>query len=128
MTQPITSPRPIPSPFQFDNAPNGEADVDPDQIVVLDRPGKSTDGWGKNEFPFRNILGEVSLLHYIPMVSALYRNITGDGIAQALRALGETLFGGPIGTTARSLLATGSDNIQQRVLQTLDKYETMQKA
>ena len=100
MTQPITSLQPSPSPFQFDNAPNGEAGVDPNQIAVLDGPSKSTDGWDKDGFSFGDILDVVNPLQHIPVVSTLYRNITGDEIAQAPRVLGGALFGGPVGLVA----------------------------
>ena len=42
----------------------------------------------------------VNPLHHIPVVLTLYRNITGDEIAQTPLALGGAFFGEPIGLVA----------------------------
>ena len=102
----ISNSTPAPSPFRFDTSPSGEADVDPDQIAVLDGPAPSADGWGSDGFGFRDVLDIINPLQHIPVVSSIYRAVTGDEIASAPRAIGGAIYGGPIG-----LLAAVSNSI-----------------
>ena len=44
-----------------------------------------------------NLLDIVNPLQHIPVVSTIYRSITGDDIAPPARLIGGVLFGGPIG-------------------------------
>lgn len=53
---------------------------------------------------FSTLLDIINPLQHIPLVSSLYREITGDEISPSARILGGGLFGGPIG------LATASAN------------------
>ena len=60
------------------------------------------------------LLDIVNPLQHIPVVSTIYRSITGDQIAAPARLIGGVLFGGPLGfasATANLVLeeATGSD-------------------
>ncbi|MCW8861997.1 MAG: hypothetical protein OQK53_10570 [Rhodospirillales bacterium] len=68
-------------------------------------PGPSTgDGafapFGRDGFTFSDLLDIVNPLQHIPIVSAIYRHVTGDTIDPASRIIGGTLFGGPVGTVA----------------------------
>ncbi len=87
------------SPFRFD-MPSGEADVDPDQIAVLDGPGSNGSGAAQTEFGFKDFLDVINPLQHIPIVSTIYRAITGDEIGPAPRAIGGALYGGPVGVLA----------------------------
>lgn len=51
---------------------------------------------GPSEF-FENLLDIINPLQHIPVVSTIYRAITGDEIAAPARLIGGALFGGPIG-------------------------------
>ncbi len=78
---------------------------DPTLRVGIDARGEfggmeSADGEGF----FSTLLDIINPLQHIPLVSSLYREITGDEISPAARILGGGLFGGPIG------LATASAN------------------
>ena len=53
--------------------------------------------WGDDGFSFADILDIVNPLQHLPIVSTVYRALTGDEIASAPRVLGDGLFGGPIG-------------------------------
>ncbi|MDA9975874.1 hypothetical protein N9F34_03500, partial [Alphaproteobacteria bacterium] len=86
-----------PSPFRFDLAPQGEADVTSDQISVADGNKHETDGWGTDGFSFGDVVDVLNPLQHIPVVSSIYRAVTGDEIAAAPRAVGGALFGGPVG-------------------------------
>jgi hypothetical protein len=53
--------------------------------------------WGEDGFSFGDILDTLNPLQHLPVVSTLYRALTGDAIAPAPRVFGAALFGGPIG-------------------------------
>jgi hypothetical protein len=57
-----------------------------------------------DDFSFFDLLDIINPLQHIPIVSSIYRNVTGDEIKPAARAIGGFLFGGPLG------LATGIVN------------------
>jgi len=46
---------------------------------------------------FETLLDIINPLQHVPVVGSLYRAVTGDGISDAARLIGDTLFGGPIG-------------------------------
>ena len=53
--------------------------------------------WGEDGFTFGDILDVINPLQHLPVISTVYRAITGDTISPASRVLGDGLFGGPIG-------------------------------
>jgi hypothetical protein len=53
--------------------------------------------WKGDEFSFRDVLDIVNPLQHLPIVSSLYRWITGDSIGALPRMIGDGLYGGPIG-------------------------------
>jgi hypothetical protein len=58
------------------------------------------DGQSDGDFTFDDFLDIINPLQHIPLVSTLYREITGDEISAHARILGDTLFGGPSGFIA----------------------------
>lgn len=46
----------------------------------------------------KTIIDVINPLQHIPVVSTIYRHLTGDEISPAARIAGDTLYGGPIGT------------------------------
>ena len=56
--------------------------------------GAETMAWGEDGFTFGDILDVINPLQHIPIVSDIYRAITGDKIAPAARMLGGGLLGG----------------------------------
>lgn len=59
--------------------------------------GKSRGLFGEDGFSFWDLLDIVNPLQHIPVVSTIYRAVTGDKIDPGARIAGGTLFGGPIG-------------------------------
>lgn len=59
--------------------------------------------FGKDGLTFSDILDIVNPLQHLPIVSTLYRAITGDQIDPAARVAGGTLYGGPIGAAVSVL-------------------------
>ncbi|MPZ09055.1 MAG: hypothetical protein GEU89_02460 [Kiloniellaceae bacterium] len=55
------------------------------------------DGSSAGDFTFADFIDIINPLQHIPIVSHLYRAITGDEIRPHARILGGTLFGGPAG-------------------------------
>jgi hypothetical protein len=53
--------------------------------------------WKGESFSFRDILDIVNPLQHLPVVSTLYRWITGDTIGAVPRMIGDAIYGGPIG-------------------------------
>ena len=67
--------------------------------------GKGLDfkAFGKDGFTFFDFLDIINPLQHIPLLSTLYRNVTGDEIDPGARIAGATLFGGPAGLAISSL-------------------------
>ncbi|MFT5394891.1 MAG: hypothetical protein ACI85N_000070 [Gammaproteobacteria bacterium] len=53
--------------------------------------------FGEDEFSFGDFLDIINPLQHIPVISTIYRKITGDIIAPSMQIAGDALFGGPIG-------------------------------
>lgn len=63
-------------------------------------PSNSSDKFqpfGEDGLTFGDVLDLINPLQHIPIVSTIYRAITGDELSPAARIAGGTLFGGPIG-------------------------------
>ncbi len=52
---------------------------------------------GDPDLTFGEVLDVINPLQHIPLVSTLYRSLTGDTISPAARIVGGALYGGPIG-------------------------------
>ncbi|MGE5539987.1 MAG: hypothetical protein ACM30I_15325 [Gemmatimonas sp.] len=62
--------------------------------------------FGDDGVSFSTVLDVVNPLQHIPVVSSIYREITGDRIAPGAKLIGDTLFGGPIGLVLSALDVT----------------------
>ena len=76
------------------------------------------DFWGEDGFSFEDVIDMINPLQHVPVLSSLYRSVTGDEISSGAQIAGGGLFGGPIGvfTAAASAMfeeATGGDLINQ---------------
>lgn len=71
----------------------------PNQLTARQRE-LGHDGQSDGDFTFGDFLDIINPLQHIPVVSTLYREITGDEISPHARILGDTLFGGPSGFVA----------------------------
>lgn len=94
-------PKPLPAESRpapgsgLENMPGGEGDhVDTGRF------------WSSDDGPsFAEFLDIVNPLQHIPVVSTLYRAITGDDIGPGPRAAGGMLFGGPVGAIVAGVTA-----------------------
>ncbi len=53
--------------------------------------------FGDDGFNFRDVLDLINPIQHIPIIGNIYRNLTGDVAAPAIRIAGGALFGGPLG-------------------------------
>jgi len=83
--EPVDSPQGLPSYHLF-SPPAGETD-DSDRKRA----------WKGDSFSFGDFLDMINPLQHLPVVSTLYRWITGETIGAVPRMIGDTLYGGPIG-------------------------------
>ncbi|MEE8515963.1 MAG: hypothetical protein V3T02_04905 [Alphaproteobacteria bacterium] len=70
--------------------------------------------WGKDGFTFADLLDFINPLQHIPVVSTIYRSLTGDEIGNAARIVGGAALGGVGGAVASLIdagieIATGKD-------------------
>ena len=70
--------------------------------------------WGDDGFGFDDFIDMINPLQHIPVVSSIYRAVTGDEIAPGARMVGGALLGGVTGMVASAAnvmveQATGSD-------------------
>ena len=89
------APRPFAAALHREFGPAGEAD--PKQSRAAPASGDSTPEY---ELSWGDLLDIVNPLQHIPIVSSLYRALTGDAISGTARVIGSTLFGGPLGMVA----------------------------
>jgi hypothetical protein len=86
-------------------------------------PAAKSHLWAGDHFSFHDLLDAINPLQHIPIVSTLYREITGDTLGNAARVVGDGLYGGVIGVIAGLvdvdvIEATGKD-IGSHVMATL---------
>jgi len=63
-----------------------------------------THAWKEGgSFGFHDVLDTINPLQHIPVVSAIYRWLTGDTPGNVARIVGDGLFGGPLGLAAGAL-------------------------
>jgi hypothetical protein len=73
------------------------AGLDPDGALAA----RESDGFfGADGFGFDDFLDLINPLQHIPIISTIYREITGDAISDGARIFGGALFGGPLGFAA----------------------------
>lgn len=100
MTSPIASlpPKPLPAA----PSPGGAHGLEDESLSIAE------DGqfWSTEEGPtFGEFLDIINPLHHIPVVSTIYRAITGDEIGAGPRFIGGMIFGGPIGAITAGVTA-----------------------
>jgi hypothetical protein len=60
-------------------------------------PESESKFFGENGLDLGDLLDVINPLQHIPVISSIYRNLTGDEISPAARLAGGTLYGGPVG-------------------------------
>jgi hypothetical protein len=88
-----------------------------DPVAAMPSVNRESRFWGEDGLRFGDLLDAINPLQHIPVVSTVYRALTGDEIAPGARLAGGTLFGGPLGflsSLANTVIegATGRDASQ----------------
>ena len=77
-----------------DNIPEGEADpMSYEEEQQLSRVAKT-------DLTFLDILDAFNPLQHVPLISSIYRKISGDNISDVPKFVGGALYGGPVGLVA----------------------------
>lgn len=104
-------------PAQREAAPSAaQLKADKNQATTLGKNADAKSGglWGEDGFTFGDLVDLVNPLQHIPIVSTVYRAITGDEISPAARMAGGAALGGIVGLVASGINAaieagTGKD-------------------
>ncbi len=72
----------------------------PSSALALQADQSASEKAEDESFGFFDFLDIINPLQHIPIVSSIYRGITGDKIGPAAEVLGGALFGGPLGAAA----------------------------
>ena len=96
--------------------------------AVPAKEGEDFAMFGKDGFGFDDFLDIINPLQHIPLISTLYREITGDEISAGSRMIGGGIFGGGIGLAASVVntaieAQTGKD-VGEHVVAMFDGDET----
>jgi hypothetical protein len=76
---------------RLDSTPQGEADpMEPADNATL----------SENKLSFGDFIDVINPLQHIPIISSIYRKVSGDEIADAPKFVGAALYGGPVGLIA----------------------------
>jgi hypothetical protein len=95
----------LPAPAAEPDMPSSWRDDEIKGRRLGDRPVTRTEGgdgvetwlFGEDGFGFDDLIDVINPLQHIPVISSIYRWITGDEISPAANVAGGALFGGPIG-------------------------------
>lgn len=97
-------PSSIPSGMTSSRALNSEASKFSGMVDEASKAGETKTADTKEKSGFESflsflgaILDVINPLQHIPVISTIYRNITGDEISPMARVAGDALYGGPIG-------------------------------
>ncbi len=90
------APRPVPETAANAKPSSGEIHRRFARFEAMDY----ADGTPDRDFEFGDLLDIVNPLQHIPIVSSLYRNLTGDEISGPAKIMGGLLYGGPVGLVA----------------------------
>lgn len=99
MIKDVTSLPPSPSPMI-----RMERGIQEEQTTAQPESPPSTNGdevsdhlWAGKDFSFGDLVDMINPLQHIPILSSVYRKLTGDEIGNLPRLIGDTLIGGLLG-------------------------------
>ena len=79
-----------------------------DEEEDLNSP-QETNFFGADGFDFGDLVDIINPLQHLPVISSIYRTLTGDEISPASRLAGGALFGGPVGFASALVTAVIED-------------------
>src|SRR5260221_11135660 len=75
--------------------------------------------WKGDSFSFRDLIDIINPLQHLPVVSTLYRWVTGDAIGALPRIIGDGIYGGPTGPVPRFFNPAGKKGTRTETGETL---------
>ncbi len=91
-----------------------------EELRAARREGRTT---AHSEVSFNDLVDTLNPLQHIPVISEIYRSLTGDTISPQARVAGGTLYGGPLGLVASivslAIAGNGEDGVGDRVFASL---------
>jgi hypothetical protein len=96
---PESGPAPQSQPKPADGGPTGFLELARAQqrVPVSQHARHSGLGFGEDGFGLDDVLDAINPLQHLPVVSTLYRSLTGDHIDAVPNMIGGALYGGPLG-------------------------------
>ncbi|WP_143144906.1 hypothetical protein [Mariprofundus micogutta] len=68
------------------------------QLSAPEKTDKASGLWEEKRFGFGDFLDMINPLQHLPVISTIYRKISGDEIGDAPRVIGGAIFGGVLGS------------------------------
>jgi hypothetical protein len=109
----MSAPASLPADLTLDDiwhmkpaAPSANSNSATGRPTARDAAGEASSiegAWGADGFTFADLLDLINPLQHIPVVSTIYREVTGDEIAPAAKFIGSTLLGGVPGLAVATL-------------------------
>ena len=91
---------------------------------LIGTPKKENTLKQEDDFSFSDILDAVNPLHHLPVISTMYRNVTGDGLSSLAKLAGSALFFGPLGLKIAAadvaVQAITGSSVEQHILSLFD--------
>lgn len=69
----------------------------------VEAPDEGANFFGEDGLDFGDFLDLINPLQHLPIISTIYRHLTGDEISQGSRIFGGALYGGPVGLASAVL-------------------------
>jgi len=113
--------------------PEAQRNLSPYQQRMTQAPDiVNNDFFGKDGLGFKSLVDMINPLQQLPIVSNIYRAVTGDTISTGARLIGGALFGGGIGfaaAVANEIVSehTGRDIGDNLFAAVSDKYQATEK-
>ena len=73
------------------------------QVSAPKEIDKPSGAWEKSSFGFRDFIDMINPLQHLPVISTIYRKLTGDEMGSAPRLVGGAIFGGLLGSWVSGL-------------------------
>ena len=91
---------------------------------LIGTPKKENTHAQESDFSFSDILDAVNPLHHLPIISTMYRNVTGDALSGLAKLTGSALFFGPLGLKIAAadvaVQAITGSSVEQHILSLFD--------
>jgi len=85
-----------------------------EQLAPPKESDKPSGLWESEKFSFRDFIDMINPLQHLPVISTIYRKLTGDEIGDAPRMVGGAVFGGVLGSWVSGLASAVANVFSSR--------------